>query len=156
MSCVCRFFFFLNKRSIIQFCRWGGCGSHNWSNFVDVTNFWPLNGLKLQSIQLLQAIVSFSTSNQLHFDCQWTYNQQPPAPPSPPIHWWPNKRTCYFQLALNFSCEENCGLMNIASWLASSKTLWTRKCNRCSSQSLLPRTSGIPFCCFQWPELHLN
>ena len=25
---------------------------------------------------------------------------------------------CYFQLALNFLCEKNCGSMNIGSWLA--------------------------------------
>ena len=62
------FFLFLSKRSIIQFCRWGRWGSHNWSFFVDATNVWPLNGLKLQPIQLLEADVSSSTSSQIHSD----------------------------------------------------------------------------------------
>ena len=58
--------FFLNKRSIVHFCRlteWGtghgGQGSQNWSFFVGVINLWPLNDLKLQPIQLLEVTVSF-------------------------------------------------------------------------------------------------
>ena len=50
-------------------------------------NVWSLNDLKLQSIQLLEAEVSSSTSNQTHFDCIEN------NPPNQSIH--------YFQLTLN-------------------------------------------------------
>ena len=43
-----------------------------------------------------------------------------------------------------FIWKKYCCLFNIASWLASNKTLWTRKCNRISSYNFfLPWTSGI-------------
>ena len=54
---------FLNKRSIVHFCGWGGGGSQNWSFFVAIIDVGPLNGLKLQPIQSLEAVDSSSTSS---------------------------------------------------------------------------------------------
>ena len=68
VTCL-QIFFVFKQKIYIQFCRWGGWGSHDWSFFVDATNVWPLNGLKLQPIQLLEAEVSSSTSSQIHSDC---------------------------------------------------------------------------------------
>ena len=129
----------------------GGWESHYWSFLVCVINVWPLNCLKLQPIQLLEQVLS-SSSSQIHFDC---HREQPPASPSPdPLMTKP--KDLLLSVGTSFFMWKNCGLMNTASWLASNKTFWRRKCNGCSSQIFLPGTSGIPFCCFKWPELYLN
>ena len=57
--------------------------------FANVTNVWPLNGLKLKPIQLLKAVVSSLTSSQTHFYCHGEHKTNPQFPLSP-IHWWPN------------------------------------------------------------------
>ena len=77
---IADFFVFKQKIYCSFFADVESSGSHNWSFFVDVMNLWPLNGLKLQPISLLEAGISTSTSNQIHFDCR---REQPPAPPSP-------------------------------------------------------------------------
>ena len=77
-----------------------------------------LNILKLQLIQLLEAVVSSQTSSQTHSVC---YREQPPTPSSPtPLTTKPKQSPVQFkvQLAINFLCKKNCGSMNIASWLA--------------------------------------
>ena len=57
----------------------------------------------------------------------WLHREQTPAlPPQSPrifpplLHWWPKQSTCYFQLPLIFYVKKYCGLINIASWLASN------------------------------------
>ena len=83
--------------------------SQKWSFFVTVINVWPLNGLKLQPIQSLEAVVSSSTSSHKPHTF-WLWREQPPplSPPQSPVSllcWWqPNRSRCYFQLALNFIC----------------------------------------------------
>ena len=65
---------FLYKRSIVCYCgwrRWGwmGGGSQNCSFFLSVINVWPLNGLKLQLIQRLKAVVlQHQASSQIRFN----------------------------------------------------------------------------------------
>ena len=61
--------------------------------FVDIINIRPLNGLKLQSIQSLEACVPSSTSSQIHFE--WIeINPHPSSPtlipPSTPLMTKPN------------------------------------------------------------------
>ena len=77
--------------------------------FVVVINVWPLNGLKLQTIQSLETAVSASTSSGKS-DTFWLRREQPPTPtphsPLSPLHRWPNHSICYIQLALNFLCEK--------------------------------------------------
>ena len=78
LSRVCRLLF-LNKRFIIHFCRWR---SQNWSFFADIANVRPLNDLKLQPIQLLEAVVPSSASTQIHFDCHSEHTTSSPLPRS--------------------------------------------------------------------------
>ena len=54
-------------------------GGHIWSYFVDVINVSPLSDLKLQPIQLLEAVVTSSTSSQTHFGCGREQSQAPPS-----------------------------------------------------------------------------
>ena len=89
---------------------------------------WPLNGSKLQSIKLLEAVVSPATSSQILFDCINNNHHTP----SPTLLM--TKTICYFQLALNLCEKILWPISHITSWLASNKTLWRRECNRCSSQ----------------------
>ena len=42
-----------------------------------------------------------------------------------------NKASVTLSWHLNFYVKKFCSLLNIASWLASNKLLWTRMCNRC-------------------------
>ena len=57
---------------------WG----HKTGYFCGCHKCMTLNGLKLQPIQLLEAVVSSSTSSQTHFDCIKN-NTQPPSPTHP-------------------------------------------------------------------------
>ena len=122
--------------------RWGtghgwGRGSQNWSFFLVVINVWPLNDLKLQPIQSLGAVVSSSTWNHKP-DTFFNYveNNPPPSPsPTQSSSRSTDDRTkaaLIFSRHLIFYVKKYFGLLNIASWLASNKPLWTRKCNRCS------------------------
>ena len=72
------------NKYIIQFCKWGGWGSHDSLFLVIVINICPVNGLKLQPIQLLEVAVSSSTSIQM-LTATATVNIQTttPAPHSP-------------------------------------------------------------------------
>ena len=106
---------FINKRSIVHFCGW-----RVWGVTELVINVWPLNGLRLQPIQ--------PSSNKP--DSFWPCNEQPPAP-----HHSTDDQTkarVTFSWHLIFYVKKYFGLLNIASWLASNKLLWTRKCNKCS------------------------
>ena len=123
-------YFFVFKYLLFHFAG-EGVGSHTISHFfANVTDVWPQNGLKLQPIQLLEAVVSCSTSSQIHFDFHsehTTSNPQLPPLSNPLITKLKDP------LALNFSCEKNCGVMNIASRLPSNKTRSTRNYSICSS-----------------------
>ena len=118
--------FFVFKYLLFHFAG-EGVGSH--TIFANVTNVWPLNCLKLQPIQLLEAVVSCSTSSQIHFDCHSEHTTSNPQLPPPSNSLMTKLKD---PLALNFSCEKNCGVMNIASRLPSNKTRSTRKYSRCS------------------------
>ena len=75
--------------------------------FVNITNVGPINGLNLQPFQLLEAVVSSSTTSQKHFDC--VENKPKPSPPSltlSPTPLIPKQSIFYFRLALNFLCEK--------------------------------------------------
>ena len=78
LSRVCRFVLFLNIYYSILQVRGFFC----WSFFVDVTNVWPLKSLKLQTIQLLEAVISPSTSSQILIS---TVNIQPTTPSQLPL-----------------------------------------------------------------------
>ena len=61
-----------------------------------------------------------------------------------------------------FIWKKYCCLFNIASWLASNKTLWTRKCNRISSYNFFALNFRYHFryqsdlnsvSWFQWPYI---
>ena len=115
-----------------------------------------------EHFQLLEAVVCSWTSSQIHFECRKN-NPQPLPPvspnhPSPPLDWWPNQRTCYFQLKLIFRASKFCGLLDIVSWMASSKIFRLRKCNKCSSYNffcLELQCSGIQFLLFSmtWTQI---
>ena len=97
--------------------------------FVGAVNIWPLNGLKLQPIQLLEELFFPSISSQIHSDC--IDNN---------LHCIGNNHSTVDQIKLPVTCslslifyvKKYYGLLNIASWLTSSKTLWRRKCNSSS------------------------
>ena len=129
-----------------------------------IKNGWPLKGLKLLPIKSLQAVVSSSTSSHKP-DTFWLRKEQPPVSPSPPApsHPFPHSTDDQTKARVNFSwhVKSYFDLLSIASWLASNKLLWKRKCNTEVMQLvhrifLRRTTSDIPSCCLQWPELHLN
>ena len=72
-------YFFVRDGSFLQMEK---VGSQNCSLFVAVINVRPLNGLKLQPIQSLEAAVSSSTSSHKS-DTFLLHREQPPAPPLP-------------------------------------------------------------------------
>ena len=93
-----------------------------------------VNGLKLQPIQISEAVVSSLTSSQVHFNCIVdTPHSTDDLTKAPVTFSW------HLLFYVNEHCGllniASCGLLNIASLLASNKTLWARKCNRCSSQN---------------------
>ena len=106
-----------------------------WSFFVVVINVWPLNYFKLQPMQPLQAVVSSSTSSHQP-NILWLHRTT--LQPLPSTRFSPHsndnqiKVPCYFQMVFYLLCQKIFGLLNIASWLALNKPLWTRNCNRCS------------------------
>ena len=93
-----------------------------------------VNGLKLQPIQISEAVVSSLTSSQVHFNCivDTPHSTDDLTKASVTFSW-------HLLFYVNEHCGllniASCGLLNIASLLASHKTLWARKCNRCSSQN---------------------
>ena len=117
VKCFSIFVSFFNKRPI--FCRWRGMGFIQLVIHCGRHKCMTRKSPKITTSSVIRGAVSSSASNQIYF----------PQLHLPPLHWRPNQRTCYFQLALSFWWEKNCGLINITS----NKTLWARKCNRCSS-----------------------
>ena len=111
---ICQVFavFFVFKQKIYLlfiFADGGSWGSHNWS----------YNWSKYFTITTNSVIRSSSFFLNIQSDTFFCHREQPPTPsfPIPPMTK-PKQSPCYFQLALNFLCEKNCGLMNKASWLA--------------------------------------
>ena len=133
-------FCFSTKDLLFIFVGGGGWESRNWSFFVDVTNAWTLNGLKLQPVQSLEAELL------LQHQAILTTKENNPSSPSPHSTDDLTEGTVIFSW---FLYEKNCGLLNIASWLASKKILCTRSLTDVVRGTFLPRTSDIPFCCFQ-------
>ena len=99
-----------------HFCGRHKCMTPKWFKITNnsiIRGSSPLNGLKWQTIQSLEAAVSTSTSSHKP-DTFWLRREQPPTPTAPrrslsplsPLHWWPNQSMCYIQLALNFLCEK--------------------------------------------------
>ena len=86
-----------------------GWGSHNWlynwSKYFKITTNSVIRSnsffLKHQVRHILSVI-----------------REQPPASPSPTPLMTKPWSLLLSQLALNFLCEKNCGLLNVASWLA--------------------------------------
>ena len=95
-------------------------------NFYGRHKFMTPKLFKIATNLLLQALVSSSTSNQTYILTAIENNPQLPS-----LHSIDDetKGPITFSWHLIFNVKKNCGLMNIASWLASNKTLWTRKSN---------------------------
>ena len=88
----------------------GGLGSQYWSFWEDVINIWALNGLKLQPIQLSEAVASYSASSQIHFDCIENNPQHPfplPIAPLPPFHWSSNQKNLLISVGNKFFTWKN-------------------------------------------------
>ena len=71
-------------------------------------------------------------------DTFWLHREQPqsPLPTSPSPHFPTDdhtKASITFSWHLIFYVKNYYGVVNITSWLARNKTLWTSKFNRCSS-----------------------
>ena len=73
-----------------------------------------VNGLKLQPIQISEAVVSSLTSSQVYFNCIVDTPHSTDDLTKAPVT---------FSWHLLFCVNEHCGLLNIVSLLASNKTL---------------------------------
>ena len=127
MSHICIFFLFLNiYYSILQV---RGLGVTQLVIFCERHKCLTPKWFKITTSSVTEAVVSCSTSSQIHFDCHSEHTTSNPQ--LPPLSN-PLMTKLKDPLALNFSCEKNCGVMNIASRLPSNKTRSTRKYSRCS------------------------
>ena len=106
----------------LQMEGWGE-GSQNWSFFVTLINVWPLNGLKLQPIQLLEAVFSSPRSSHKP-NTYWLCKEEHPTPAPfttlSSLHSIDDQtKVCAtFNCHLIFCVKRYFGLLNIASWLA--------------------------------------
>ena len=100
-------------------------------------SFLQMEGGSQDVAILLEVVVSFRLQHQARSQIYFDYVENN-TPASPPTHSSPNsidylnKGPVPFSWHLIFYVKKYFGLLNIASWLVSNKTLWTRKCNRCS------------------------
>ena len=144
MSHICIFFLFLNiYYSILQV---RGLGVTQLVIFCERHKCLTPKWFKITTSSVIEAVVSCSTSSQIHFDCHSEHTTSNPQL-LPLSNQLMTKLKDPWHVILHV---KKTGVMNIASWLPSNKTRSTRKYSRCSSYIFfLPRTSGIPFCCFQ-------
>ena len=131
---VCRFFCFLKKDLLFVFVGWRGGGSQIWSFFCGRDKCMTPKWFKITTD-------SVNRGNSFNIKPQarqfWLCREQPPAA-LPPTHPSPRSTDDQTKARVTFSWQlivymkKYFGVLNIAFWLASNKTLWTRKCNSCS------------------------